>query len=102
VALTQQFTPGSARGWLLLIGLAVSAQCVGQGLIAYALAHLPAAFGSVGLFAQPLASALYARLLLGERLTALQLGGAVIVLGAIGLARVAQPSSAASATASES
>jgi drug/metabolite transporter (DMT)-like permease len=39
---------------------------------------------------QPLASAFYAWLLLGERLTVVQLAGAVTVLGAIALARAAQ------------
>ena len=90
LALTQKFVPDTSRGWLILIGLAMSAQFIGQGLIAYALAHLPATFGSVGLYAQPLLSALYARVLLGERLTIVQVAGAVIVLGAIALARAAQ------------
>jgi drug/metabolite transporter (DMT)-like permease len=101
LALTQKFVPDTAHGWLILIGLGLSAQFVGQGLIAYALAHLPATFGSIGLYVQPLASAFYAWLLLGERLTALQLAGAVIVLGAIGLARAARRAAPVMATASE-
>ena len=102
VALTQKFVPDTTRGWLILAGLGVSAQFVGQGLIAYALAHLPATFGSIGLYVQPLASALYAWLLLGERLTALQLAGAVIVLGAIGLARASRRQTRLIATVSDS
>ena len=39
--------PGTAIGWLKLIGLAWISHSAGQGLIAYALAHLPAAFSSV-------------------------------------------------------
>ena len=39
--------PQSATGWLKLLGLAWISHAAGQGLIAYALAHLPAAF-SVG------------------------------------------------------
>ena len=42
LALTQKFLPVTATGWWLLIGCALSAQVVGQSLIAYALAHLPA------------------------------------------------------------
>jgi drug/metabolite transporter (DMT)-like permease len=89
IALTQQFLPRSAHGWLLLIGCALLAQALGQGLIAYALAHLPATFGSVGLYVQVVASAVYAWLLLAERLTPWQLGGGAIVLAAIALARLA-------------
>jgi drug/metabolite transporter (DMT)-like permease len=87
IALTQRFVPRSLAGWGDLVGLALIAQFFGQGLIAYALAHLPATFGSVGLYVQPIAAAIYAWLLLGERLTAWQIVGAVVVLGAIALAR---------------
>jgi drug/metabolite transporter (DMT)-like permease len=87
LALRQQFLPLSAHGWWLLIGCALTAQVLGQGLIAYALAHLPATFGAVGLSSQVIAAAMYAWLLLGERLAPLQLAGGVVVLGAIALAR---------------
>lgn len=90
LALTERFLPHSVIGWSYLLGLALLAQFFGQGLIASALAHLPATFGSVGLYVQPIAAAIYAWLLLGERLTPLQIVGAVIVLGAIALARKAQ------------
>jgi drug/metabolite transporter (DMT)-like permease len=89
IALTQQFLPHTAHGWLLLIGCALLAQALGQSLIAYALAHLPATFSSVALYVQVVASAVYAWLLLGERLGPLQIAGGAIVLGAIALARVA-------------
>jgi drug/metabolite transporter (DMT)-like permease len=87
LALTQKFLPDDARGWWLLIGCAVTAQVLGQGLIAYALALLPATFGAVGLYAQVLAAALYAWLLLGERLAPIQMAGGAVVLAAIALAR---------------
>jgi len=90
LALKDHFFPHSVAGWLYLAGLAVLAQFFGQGLIAAALAHLPATFGSVGLYVQPVAAAFYAWLLLGEQLTPLQITGAVVVLGAIALARRAQ------------
>jgi drug/metabolite transporter (DMT)-like permease len=59
----------------------------GQGLIAYALAHLPAAFSSVGLLLQPVVAALFAWILLSEPLMALQIAGGLVVLAAIWLAR---------------
>ncbi len=87
LALLQRFLPLTAHGWWLLIGCALSAQVLGQSLIAYALAHLPATFGAVGLYVQVIAAAVYAWLLLGERLAPLQLAGGVVVLAAIALAR---------------
>jgi drug/metabolite transporter (DMT)-like permease len=65
----------------------VTAQVVGQGLIAYALAQLSANFSALGLSLQPLAAAVYAAWLLGERLAFVQIAGGVIVLAAIVLAR---------------
>jgi drug/metabolite transporter (DMT)-like permease len=90
LALAQKFLPDNLHGWLLLAGCALSAQVIGQSLIAYALAHLPATFGSVGLYLQVIAAAIYARLLLDERLTPLQLAGGLVVLVAIALARTTQ------------
>src|SRR6202023_2071646 len=90
LALTQKFLPDTPRGWLLLAGCALSAQVLGQGLVAYALAHLPATFSSVGLYLQSIAATAYAWLLLKERLTPWQIVGGVIVLGAIALARSAR------------
>ena len=63
-ALGERFLPDTAHGWLVLLVLALSAQALGQSLIAYALAHLPATFGSVGLYLQVIAAAMYAWLLL--------------------------------------
>jgi drug/metabolite transporter (DMT)-like permease len=90
LALAEKFLPDSAHGWWVLIGCALSAQALGQSLIAYALAHLPATLGSVGLYLQVVASAGYAWLLLDERLASVQLAGGVIVLVAIALARAAR------------
>jgi len=78
--------PGSATGWLKLLGLAWISHSAGQGLIAYALAHLPAAFSSVGLLFQPVMAAGFAWLLLAEPLAPLQIVGGVIVLAGIYLA----------------
>jgi drug/metabolite transporter (DMT)-like permease len=79
--------PHSAYGWWLLIGLALISHAAGQGLIAYALAHLPAAFSSVSLLFQPVMAALFAWVLLAEPLVALQILGGIVVLVGIYLAR---------------
>jgi drug/metabolite transporter (DMT)-like permease len=77
----------SRRGWLVLLGLAWISQVLGQGLIVYGLAHLPASFSSVGLLIQPVAAALLAWMLLGEALGAWQLAGGAAVLVGILVAR---------------
>jgi drug/metabolite transporter (DMT)-like permease len=79
--------PQSASGWLKLVGLAWISHCAGQGLIAYSLAHLPAAFSSVSLLFQPVMAALFAWILLSEPLVPLQMAGGVVVLAGIYLAR---------------
>jgi drug/metabolite transporter (DMT)-like permease len=79
--------PETAMGWIKLLGLAWISHSAGQGLIAYALAHLPAAFSSVSLLFQPVMAAVFAWLLLGEPLVALQVAGGVVVLIGIYLAR---------------
>jgi len=79
--------PPTHASWLKLLGLAWISHCAGQGLIAYALAHLGAAFSAVGLLLQPVMAGVFAWLLLGEPLGALQVAGGAIVLAGIYLAR---------------
>ncbi len=79
--------PQSAYGWSVLLGLALISHAAGQGLIAYALAHLPATFSSVGLLLQPVIAAGFAWVLLAEPLVPLQIAGGVVVLIGIYLAR---------------
>jgi drug/metabolite transporter (DMT)-like permease len=78
--------PAGIAGWLKLAGLAWVSHSAGQGLIAYALAHLPAAFSAVGLLLQPALAAIFAWALLGESLSVLQCAGGAVVLSGIYLA----------------
>jgi drug/metabolite transporter (DMT)-like permease len=87
LATGERFFPATASGWLVVLGLALISHAAGQGLIAYALAHLPAAFSSVGLLLQPVIAAFFAWLLLAEPLAALQIAGGLGVLAGIYLAR---------------
>ncbi|MGH8503294.1 MAG: DMT family transporter [Gammaproteobacteria bacterium] len=82
--------PQSAHGWSILLGLALLPHVAGQGLIAYAMAHLPASFSSVSLLVQPVAAAAFAWMLLAETIGAVQALGAAVVLGGILLCRRAQ------------
>jgi drug/metabolite transporter (DMT)-like permease len=86
-AFPQPFWPSSAQGWWVLAGLALVTQVLGQGLIAYAFAHLPASLSSVSLLIQPVMAALFAWLLFGEAIGAAQYLGGAIVLAGIWLAR---------------
>src|SRR6266850_563696 len=83
----EQMLPSSILGWGYLLGLALVSHAAGQGLIAYALAHLRAAFSSVSLLFQPVMAALFAWVLLGEALVPLQIAGGMVVLIGIYLAR---------------
>jgi drug/metabolite transporter (DMT)-like permease len=78
--------PSGVAGWLKLAGLAWISHSAGQGLIAYALAHLPAAFSAVGLLLQPALAAIFAWALLNEPLSVLQCVGGAVVLSGIYLA----------------
>ena len=83
----EQMLPVTALGWLTLVGLALVSHAAGQGLITYALAHLPAAFSSVSLLFQPVMAAVFAWLLLGEALAPAQIAGGIVVLVGIYLSR---------------
>ena len=74
-------------GWGMLLGLALVSHAAGQGLIAYALAHTPVAFATVGLLLETVAAAALAALILGEALSAWQVAGGAIVMAGIALAR---------------
>jgi drug/metabolite transporter (DMT)-like permease len=87
LATGEQMLPLTGTGWLKLIGIALISHACGQGLIAYALAHLPASFSSVSLLLQPVMAGVFAWVLLGEPLVALQIAGGVVVLAGIYLAR---------------
>jgi drug/metabolite transporter (DMT)-like permease len=82
-----QMLPVTPLGWWKLVGLALVSHAAGQGLIAYALAHLPAAFSSVSLLFQPVMAAVFAWVLLGEPLAPLQIAGGLVVLAGIYLSR---------------
>jgi drug/metabolite transporter (DMT)-like permease len=83
----EHLLPSSSLGWRPLIGLALISQVGGQSLIAYALAHLPAAFSSLTLLLQPVMATIFAWLILNETLGLWQALGGALVLGGIFLAR---------------
>ncbi len=74
-------------GWAMLVGLALLSHAAGQGLIAYALAHLRPGFSSVGLLLEPVAAAALAWVVLAEAVTPWQATGGAVILWGIVLAR---------------
>ena len=74
-------------GWAVMFALAAGPQVLGQGLIAWALAHLPASFVSVSLLVQPIIAASVAWFLFDERIGVQQAVGAVVVVAGITIAR---------------
>lgn len=81
-ALGEPMWPETVRGWGVVIGLALSAQVAGQGLITYGFAHLPAGHSSLTLLVQPLVAVGAGWWLLGERVGGWQaVGGGVLLAG---------------------
>jgi drug/metabolite transporter (DMT)-like permease len=80
----ESLMPRSPDGWIALFALAWISQAMGQGLIAYALGHLPAAFSALAILIEPLTAAILGWVWLGEALGVLQaIGGAVVIAGII-------------------
>lgn len=70
-----------AHGWLIVIGIATHA--LGWLLITYALPRLPALETSILILAQPMLAVVWARLIVDERLSPIQLIGVALVLGGL-------------------
>lgn len=79
--------PLSLRGWGVLLGLALTAQVAGQGLITYGFAHLPAGLSSLTLLVQPLVAAIAGSMLLNETFGGSQWLGGLVLLSGIYLSR---------------
>ena len=88
LAVGDQMLSRTSGGWWALLGMGLVAHCMGQGLIAYALAKLPASFSAVSLLLQPVAVAVFGWLLLSEALSVMQMIAGMLVLTGIYLARL--------------
>ena len=74
--------PHSAKGWGVLLALALVSHAGGQGLLSVALGRLPTVFSSLVIFLEAVAAAGFAWVLQGEPVSLLQaIGGAVILCG---------------------
>jgi drug/metabolite transporter (DMT)-like permease len=81
--------PGSLDGWLILVGLAVISHAGGQGLMTFALAHLPTSFSSMMGLMQTAVAAVVAWALFSEPLTLMMLASGAAILAGIWICRKA-------------
>lgn len=77
-----RIVPRTQEGIAALVAMAWISHAGGQGLLSIALGRLPAVFSSLVIFLEAIAAAAFGWIILGERLTVVQvLGGALILLG---------------------
>lgn len=79
--------PHSAKGWGVLLALALVSHAGGQGLLSVALGRLPTVFSSLVIFLEAVAAAGFAWVLQNEPVSVLQAIGGAIILGGIWIAR---------------
>ena len=83
------------RDWTPLILLSLGSQVIGQGLLVYAVGHLSPLVVGLGLLTQPAVTALVGWLAYDERLSATDVGGALLICLALVLIRLPAPRTAA-------
>ena len=84
--------PGS---WGPLLLLAIGSQVIGQGLMVYAMGHLPPLMIGLGLLIQPFIAAVIGSLHYGERLGPVDIIGGVAICAALVLVRMSTSGAAA-------
>lgn len=86
-AMSPTLLSGSLEGWLILLGLAVISHSGGQGLMTFALAHLPTSFSSMTGLMQTAVAAVAAWVLFAEPLTPLMVASGAAILAGIWICR---------------
>ncbi len=87
VAIEDAMWPPVLSGVAALIALALVSHAGGQGLLSFALGHLPAAFSSLVIFLEAVAAACFGWVILGEAVGPIQAIGAVAIFAGIAVAR---------------
>jgi drug/metabolite transporter (DMT)-like permease len=85
LALGEQVMP---QDWLPVIALSISSQLIGQGLLVYAMGHVSPVVVGVCFLTQPIASAAIGWVAFGERLSAGDGVGALLICAALVLIRL--------------
>lgn len=79
--------PATLAGLAALVALALISHAGGQGLLAFALGHLPAAFSALVIFLEAVAAAFFGWLILNEAVGPVQALGAAAIFAGIAIAR---------------
>ncbi len=87
MVIEDQMWPLGLSGVAALVAMALVSHAGGQGLLAFALGHLPAAFSSLVIFLEAVAAACFAWIILGEPIGPIQALGAVAIFAGISVAR---------------
>jgi len=87
VVIESMMWPLTVVGLGALLAMALVSHAGGQGLLAFALGHLPAAFSSLVIFLEAVAAAGFAWLFVGEALGLFQFLGALAIFAGISIAR---------------
>jgi drug/metabolite transporter (DMT)-like permease len=82
-----RFFPATGAAWVDLVALAITAQIIGQGLIAFGMSRLPAGFSAVTLVLQPVVAAFLGWIMLAQAMTSGQMLAGLVVIVGIVLAR---------------
>lgn len=87
LALEPRILPTTLEGAASLTSLAWISHAGGQGLLAFALGHLPAAFSALVIFLEAIAAAAFGWLFLGEAVSLAQAVGGFLILAGLYVAR---------------
>lgn len=87
IAMGEQIVPDD---WTGLVALAICSQLIGQGLLVYALGHVPPLIVGIAMLTQPALSALLGWTYYGETLTGRDWIGAAMIVAALILVRMKQ------------
>lgn len=87
LVLEPRILPSTVESAASLAALALVSHSGGQGLLAFALGHLPAAFSALVIFLEAIAAAVFGWLFLGEAVSWAQALGGALILGGIYIAR---------------
>jgi drug/metabolite transporter (DMT)-like permease len=89
--LGEPIMPQGPDGWGPVVGLAISSQLIGQGLLVYAFRHFAPLTVGIALLTEPAVAALAGWLAFGELLAPLDFVGVALLAAALVLARTRQP-----------
>lgn len=79
--------PATLGGAAALVAMAILSHAAGQGLLAFALTRLPAAFSSLVIFLEAIGAAVLAWIILSEAVSGVQAAGGALILAGIYAAR---------------